>query len=312
MAGQRTPSGRPEPRGGRPPARRRQKPSRRVPAFALAIIAIAVVVGIAALAMGGGDEPVATTAAAEPVIPPVSEEDIAAAASQLGPRDQELVDIGQTGVSINRAGGARKYVALTFDDGPGPHTPAVLAELKKAGVPATFFVIGASVKQNPAVLNQIVADGHEVGVHTWTHTDMTTLDPKTQKAEIESTAGEILAVGGVASRLFRAPYGAVSPAVLKQAEDAKLVSVLWDVDTVDWTGPGAEQIVQNAVSKAQPGSIILLHDGGGDRTTTVAAIPGIIKGLRAKGFEFSTVGDLVISDPPGSGDMSSESRSTQK
>jgi len=313
MAGQRTPSGRPDPRGSRPPARRRRKkPSRRVPAFALAIIAIAVVVGVAALAMGGGDEPVSTTAVAEPVIPPVSEEDIAEAASQLGPRDQELVNIGQTGVSINRAGGARKYVALTFDDGPGPHTPAVLAELKKADVPATFFVVGANVKQNPEVLNQIVAAGHEVGVHTWNHKDMTTLDARTQKAEIESTAGEILAVGGVASRLFRAPYGSVNPAVLKQAENAKLLSVLWDVDTVDWTGPGTEQIVMNTVSKVQPGSIILLHDGGGDRTTTVAAVPKIIKELRAKGFEFATVGDLVISDPPGSDDMSSDSRSTQK
>lgn len=311
MAGQRTPSGRPDPRAGRRPPRRRTQ-RRRIPPFALAIIAIALVVGIVALAMGGGDEPVATTAAAEPVIPPVSEADIAAAASQLGPRDQELVTIGQTGVSINKAGGGRKYVALTFDDGPGPDTPAVLAELKKAGVPATFFVIGANVKENPEVFNQVVAAGHEVGVHTWNHKDMTTLDAKAQKAEIESTAGEILAVGGVASRLFRAPYGSVNPAVLTQAEDAKLLSVLWDVDTVDWTGPGTDQIVQNAVSNAQPGSIILMHDGGGDRATTVAAIPKIVKELRAKGFEFSTVGDLVISDPPGSDDMSSDSRSTQQ
>ncbi len=312
MAGQRTPSGRPDSRAGRRPPRRRQRRSRRIPPFALAIIAIAVVVGIVALAMGGGDEPVSSTASTEPVIPPVSEADIAAAANQLGPRDQELVNIGQTGVSINRAGGGRNHVALTFDDGPARDTPAVLAELKKAGVPATFFVTGANVKANPEGLNQIVAAGHEVGVHTWSHKDMTTLDAKTQKAEIESTAGEILAVGGTASRLFRAPYGSVNPAVLKQAEDAKLLSVLWDVDTVDWTGLGAEQIAQNAISQAQPGSIILLHDGGGDRATTVAAVPEIIKGIRAKGLEFSTVGDLVISDPPGSDDMSSQSRSTQK
>lgn len=315
MPGQRTPAGRPGPPDGRRPPqqrKRRRKPARRIPPFALAIIAIAVVVGIAVLALGGGDEPVPSTAAAEPVIPPVSEADIAAAAGQLGPRDQELVDIGQTGVSINKAGGARKAVALTFDDGPGPNTPAALAELKKAGVPATFFVVGERVKEDPEVLSQIVAGGHEVGVHTWTHKDMTTLDAKTQKAEIASTAGEILAVGGVASRLFRAPYGSVNPAVLKQAEDAKLLSVLWDVDTVDWTGPGTEQIVQNTLSGVRPGSIILLHDGGGDRTTTVAAIPRIIKELRAMGYGFSTVGDLVISDPPGSDDMSSESRSTQK
>ncbi len=206
-----------------------------MPPFALAIIAIAVVVGVIALIVRGGDEPSASgSAAADPVIPQVSEADIVAAAQQLGPRDQELVDIGRTGVSINRAGGGRKYVALTFDDGPGPDTPAVLAELKKAGVPATFFVIGRNVKANPEVLRQVVADGHEVGIHTWNHPDMTTLKPAQQKAEIENTAGEVLAVAGTAGRLFRAPYGAVDPSVLKRAEDSKLLSVLWDVDTQDW------------------------------------------------------------------------------
>jgi len=283
-----------------------------VPPFAIAIIAIAVVVGVIALATRGGDDPATSQSAAEPVIPKVSEEDIAAAAQQLGPRDQELVNIGQTGVSINRAGGGRKYVALTFDDGPGPDTPAVLAELKKLGVPATFFVIGANVQQNPEVFRQVVAAGHEVGVHTWNHKDMTTLKPAQQKEQIETTAGEILSAGGVASRLFRAPYGSVDPSVLKQAEDAKLLSVLWDVDTVDWTRPSPDQIVQSAVSQAQPGSIILLHDGGGDRASTIAALPRIVKDLRAKGYEFATVGDLVISDPPGSDDMSSDSRATQR
>ena len=104
MATDRTPSGRPAPRG-RPPRNRRRRRQRRFPPFALAIIAIALVVGIVALIARGGDDPVASTAASEPVIPAVSEADIAAAASQLGPRDQELVNIGQTGVSINKAGG---------------------------------------------------------------------------------------------------------------------------------------------------------------------------------------------------------------
>ena len=104
----------------------------------------------------------------------------------------------------------------------------------------------------------------------------------------------------------------VDAAVLKRAEDAKLLSVLWDVDTVDWTRPSTEQIVQTAVANAGPGSIILMHDGGGNRASTVAAIPKIVSQLRAKGYEFATVGDLVISDPPGSDDMSSDSRSTQQ
>jgi len=282
-----------------------------VPPVAIAIIAIALVVGVIALATRGGDEPATSQAAADSVIPRVTEEDIAAA-QQLGPRDQELVNIGRTGVSINRAGGGRKYVALTFDDGPGPDTPAVLAELKRLGVPATFFVLGAKVQENPETFRQVVADGHEVGVHTWDHKDMTSLKPAQQKEEIATTAGQILSVGGVASRLFRAPYGSVSPSVLKQAEDAKLLSVLWDVDTVDWTRPSPDQIVQSAVSQAQPGSIILMHDGGGDRAATIAALPRIVKDLRAKGYEFATVGDLVISDPPDSDDMSSESRATQR
>jgi len=283
-----------------------------VPPLVIAIIAIALVVGIIALATRGGDEPTAAQSTTEPVIPRVSEADIAAAAQQLGPRDQELVNIGQSGVSINRAGGGRKYVALTFDDGPGPDTPAVLAELGKLGVPATFFVLGARVQENPAVFRQVVAAGHEVGVHTWDHKDMTTLKPAQQKAEIETTAGKILSVGGVASRLFRAPYGSVDLSVLKQAEDARLLSVLWDVDTVDWMRPTPDQIVHSAVSQARPGSIILMHDGGGDRASTIAALARIVKDLRAKGYEFATVGDLVISDPPGSDDMSSESRSTQR
>ncbi|MBM3635383.1 MAG: polysaccharide deacetylase family protein [Actinobacteria bacterium] len=311
MPSDKTPSGRrQDPRDRRPP-RRRRKQKRRVPPVAIAIIAIALVVGVIALATRGGDEPATSQAAADSVIPRVTEEDIAAA-QQLGPRDQELVNIGRTGVSINRAGGGRKYVALTFDDGPGPDTPAVLAELKRLGVPATFFVLGAKVQENPETFRQVVADGHEVGVHTWDHKDMTSLKPAQQKEEIATTAGQILSVGGVASRLFRAPYGSVSPSVLKQAEDAKLLSVLWDVDTVDWTRPSPDQIVQSAVSQAQPGSIILMHDGGGDRAATIAALPRIVKDLRAKGYEFATVGDLVISDPPDSDDMSSESRATQR
>lgn len=283
-----------------------------MPPLALAIIGIALVIGLIALATRGGDDPAASQATADPQIPQVSEADIAAAAQQLGPRDQELVNIGRTGVSIDRAGGARKYVALTFDDGPGPDTPAVLAALKKAGVPATFFVLGGNVQANPDTLRQVVASGNEVGVHTWDHKDLTRLKPAEQKAQIERTAGEILAATGVASRLFRAPYGSVNPQVLKQAENAKLLSVLWDVDTVDWTRPSTEQIVQTAVSQARPGSIILMHDGGGDRAATVAAVPKIIKELRAKGYDFATVGDLVISDPPGSDDMTSESRDTQR
>lgn len=312
MPAPRTPSGHPAPRGRRAPTRRRP-PKRRFPPLALAIIGVVLVIAVIAIAARGGDEPAgAQVASAEPVIPAVSEADIAAAADQLGPRDQELVNIGRTGVSINRAGGNRRVVALTFDDGPGPDTRPLLAVLKKLKVPATFFVVGQNVKENPDILAETIAAGHEIGIHTWDHADLTRMSAKQQKAEIETTAGEIVAVGGIASRLFRAPYGSVDPGVLKRAEDAKLLSVLWDVDTVDWTRPGPDQIVSTAVSQASPGSIILMHDGGGDRGGTITAVPKIVKALRDQGYDFATVGDLVISDPPGADDMSSQSRSTQQ
>jgi len=168
---------------------------------------------------------------------------------------------------------------------------------------------------HPALLNRVVSEGSELGNHSFTHPNLSNDAPETIRLELNSTRRLVEAYTGRSMRLFRAPYfGDAEPTTSDELYPAlaKLLSVLWDVDTVDWTRPSADQIVQSAVSQAQPGSIILLHDGGGDRASTIAAIPRIVKELRAKGYEFATVGDLVISDPPGADDMSSESRSTQR
>ena len=118
------------------------------------------------------------------------------------------------------------------------------------------------------------------------------------------TQNAIINDSGVASRLFRAPYGAVSPSVIAAAERNKLLSVLWEDDTNDWQRPDPGTIVQRVMSQVSPGTIVLMHDGGGDRANTVAALPTIIKDLKQQGYGFATVGDLVVSDPPGPNDMS--------
>ena len=264
-----------------------------------------MVVAAIGLATRGDDAPPAK-AAADPVIPAVTVQDAKAAALQLGPRDQELVDIGKTGVSVHRAGGRRKVVALTFDDGPGKDTPSVLSILKQNNVPATFFVIGQNVQESPALVQQATAEGHEIGIHTWSHADLTKTAPAKQTEEIDTTANAIVNASGVPSRLFRAPYGAVNPSVISSAQKSKLLSVLWDVDTNDWQGLSSQQIVQAIMSQVKSGSIILMHDGGGDRASTVAALPSLIKELKKQGYDFSTVGDLVVSDPPTANDVSAD------
>ena len=265
-------------------------------------MAIVIVVAAIGLATRGEDAPPAK-AAADPVIPTVTapSTDIA---TQLGPRDQELVSIGAKGVSIHRAGGRRKEVALTFDDGPGKDTPSILSILKQNDVPATFFVVGQEVQANPGMVAQEIAQGHQIGIHTWDHADMTKLPAAKQQQEIVDTQNAIINDSGVASRLFRAPYGAVSPSVIAAAEKNKLLSVLWEGDTNDWQRPDANTIVQRVLSQVSPGTIILMHDGGGDRANTVAALPTIIKELKKQGYGFATVGDLVVSDPPTANDMS--------
>lgn len=271
----------------------------------IGLVALVVVIAAIGLATRGGDAPT-SRATADPVIPSITTP--GASADQLGPRDQELVSIGEKGVSIHSAGGRRKVVALTFDDGPGKDTPSILAILKQNNVPATFFVVGREVQANPQMLSQQIRQGSQIGVHTWDHSDMTKLSSAKQQRQIVDTQNAIINATGTPSRLFRAPYGAVSSSVIATAEKNKLLSVLWEADTKDWQNPDAATIVQRVMSQVSPGTIILLHDGGGDRVNTVAALPTIIKELKKQGYDFATVGDLVISDPPTANDMSVDGR----
>jgi peptidoglycan/xylan/chitin deacetylase (PgdA/CDA1 family) len=185
-----------------------------------------------------------------------------------------------------------QIVALTFDDGPWPkQTPKFLAVLKKYHVKATFFVIGYLAKAYPEIIRAEVKAGMAIGNHSWDHpnTPFSDLPPRKIREEIAKTRRYLASIG-VGTTVFRPPGGSYSDAVIKAAERWKSRVVIWAVDPKDWRhGRTTRQIVHAVLSQVRPGSIILRHDGGGDRSATLAALPKIIKGIRKMGLGFLTL-----------------------
>lgn len=198
--------------------------------------------------------------------------------------------------------GQEKVIALTFDDGPWPRiTPKVLEILKKNNIKATFFWVGQPLKQNPQIAKQVVADGHVIGNHTWHHW-YHRLDASTAAREIEDTAELIYKTTGVRTSLFRPPGGVMNNGVADYAKRKNDVIVMWSNDPMDYRPHSAKQLVNNVVRKAQPGGIVLMHDGGGNHWATVEALPEIIAKLKEQGYKFVTIPELLeMSDPHESG-----------
>jgi peptidoglycan/xylan/chitin deacetylase (PgdA/CDA1 family) len=178
--------------------------------------------------------------------------------------------------------------ALTFDDGPdATYTPQILAVLAAAGVPATFFTVGYEGAARPDLLRAEAAAGDSVEDHTWDHPDLTRLSSPEVASELSSTADVIQQATGVRPSCFRPPYEATNSTVVSIAAGLGLTQTLWNVDPRDWSRPGVSSIVNNVLSNSNGrGVIILMHDGGGDRSQTVAALPQIIAGLRSRGYQF--------------------------
>ncbi len=199
---------------------------------------------------------------------------------------------------VQLAGHRRREVALTFDDGPSPYTHDVLRILHRMHVHATFFVVGREV----AMYKRLVADeyraGNNVGDHTMSHPPLDQLSAAAQTEQIDGDARLIKAAGAPAPRLMRPPYGSFNTTTLQVLRARRLLMVLWSVDTKDYSRPGADRIVYTAVSGAEPGGIILMHDGGGERSETVAALPRIITRLRQRHYTLVTLSQLVKDDPP--------------
>ncbi|MBW4576534.1 MAG: polysaccharide deacetylase family protein [Aphanothece sp. CMT-3BRIN-NPC111] len=189
--------------------------------------------------------------------------------------------------------GKEKAIALTFDDGPEPpYTQQVLEILKKNNIKATFFVIGQNLKAYPQLGQKIVADGHALANHTWSHT-YRHFSPSGAANEIEKTTALIYKTTGVKTSIFRPPGGYLNNGPAGYAKQHKYFIAMWSADSSDWKRPSVATLVNNVVRQAQPGGMALMHDGGGYRSHTVQALPKIIAQLKKRGYKFVTVPELL-------------------
>jgi len=180
-----------------------------------------------------------------------------------------------------------KVVALTLDDGPDPaYTPEVLKILRKHDVTATFFVIGRSAAAHPDVIRSIVADGHAVGTHTWSHANLRRLPAGKVRTEVGRAVEAVAATTGRTPDLFRAPYGNWSRTVFEECAAMGQTSIAWDVDPRDWDNPGSAHISSEVLDQVGNRSIVLAHDGGGDRSQTVRALRHFVPVLIDSGYRF--------------------------
>ncbi|MCW5316836.1 polysaccharide deacetylase family protein [Nostoc sp. KVJ3] len=187
----------------------------------------------------------------------------------------------------------QKIIALTFDDGPWPESTAeVLDILKKNQIKGTFFVIGENVKNYPNLLKQEIAEGHVIGNHTWHHWYQF-LNPQAAAYEIDHTADLIFKTTGLKTNLFRPPGGIMHNGVVDYARNSKYAIILWSSDSVDYSRPAVPKLIGNVFREARPGGIVLMHDGGGNRSKTVQALPEIIANFRNQGYRFVTIPELL-------------------
>ncbi len=197
------------------------------------------------------------------------------------------------------AGRRERQIALTFDDGPGPYTLRVLRVLDRLKVPATFFQVGQAVDVfTDAERREIRDPSFVLANHTWSHKNLARLSADDQADQLDDASFAIYRASGALPQLFRPPYGTLNETTLRLAAKRHLLPVLWSIDSQDYERPGTRVIVRRVVDAARPGSIVLMHDAGGDRTQTVAALPAIIKQLRAKHYRFVTVPRLLHDSPP--------------
>ncbi|TXH04975.1 MAG: glycosyltransferase [Nevskiaceae bacterium] len=230
---------------------------------------------------------------------------------EVDPDTGDIVDQTYTAVPmayvIQRFGAQPKKIALTFDDGPDPRwTPQILDILKQKNVRATFFIVGENAGSAPDIVRREVAEGHDVGNHSFTHPNLAVLPEELVRLELDTTRKLFESITGRSMRLFRPPYlGDADPTSLDEIDSVRIgqnlgyVTAGLRIDPDDWMRPGVQPIIDRTLEQVQSkdedvrGSIVLLHDAGGDRSQTVAALPQLIDTLRAKGYEFVPVSELA-------------------
>ncbi len=272
------------------------------------ILLLLLVAGLVALAIGaaggGSHGPSARTRNPNPAVKarrpsPPHAGLVSPPRSRPAPADDRGVQrvLGYTPF-VTSGGRQRRLIALTFDDGPSPYTGAVVGILVRMHVPATFFIVGQQLRYFSAGLRDEFRHGFTVGDHTENHAWLVRLAAGGQAAQIGGAAAAVQHLGAPLPRLFRPPYGEYDRVTLSVLHSLRMLMVLWSVDPGDWRRPGVKAIVAGVLSHATPGAIVIMHDGGGDRSQTVAALPAVIRGLRRLHYGLVSVPQLLALDPP--------------
>ncbi|MEV0930392.1 bifunctional polysaccharide deacetylase/glycosyltransferase family 2 protein [Streptomyces phaeochromogenes] len=194
-----------------------------------------------------------------------------------------------------------KTIALTFDDGPNPTwTPQILKILEANDVPGTFFVVGSMVSRYPSIVKDLVNQGNEIGIHTFTHVDLSYQSDDRIAREMDQTQLALAGAAGITTTLFRAPYSSEADAidnyswpVYKKLGEEGYTSVFVDTDSDDWKRPGVSKIIKWATPSKSKGASVLFHDAGGERSQTVKALGTYIKKMKAKGYTFTTISGAI-------------------
>jgi peptidoglycan-N-acetylglucosamine deacetylase len=226
------------------------------------------------------------SAAARERSAPARQHPVSARSGSRPPRPQPRLAYGEPMSAVKDG---RKVVALTIDDGPSPvYTPQILRILRRYGVTASFSMVGLNAAAYPGVAREVAAAGHMIVNHTWNHYNLGYMSAAGVWDEIARATDAIHAVTGKRPGMFRAPYGVWPPAVFSYCAQAGLTPLGWSVDPRDWSRPGVRAIVRDIVSDTRTGSVILEHDGGGNRSQTVAALKIWLPRLLDAGYRFTT------------------------
>jgi len=231
--------------------------------------------------------PTASPAPASTATPPAA---ISGATNAVRPASTAVPKVTFARVNVDGP-----YIAMTFDDGPsGPNTPRLLDLAARKHIKLTFFLIGENAARYPQLVQRELAEGHQVGNHSYTHPDLAKMSDDAVRSEIQKTQDAIISASGYKPILMRPPYGAMTPRQrLWVSSEFGFKIILWDVDPLDWKRPGSSVVAQRIIAGARSGSIILSHD---IHSPTVDAMPEVFDTLLAKGFKFVTVSELLAMD----------------
>lgn len=197
-----------------------------------------------------------------------------------------------TKVSYSSAKVTGRFIALTFDDGPhASNTPRLLDMLRQRNLKATFYTVGTNVARYPNIMRRIVAEGHEVANHTWTHPSLSKLSDGAVRSELQRSHDALVKIIGTAPRTYRPPYGAITARQMQWIFDEfGYPTIKWSVDPRDWQVKNASIVTQNILRDTQPGGIVLVHD---IHASSIDAMPATLDGLLSRGFQFLTVSQLI-------------------